>query len=159
MSATPVKGNKKAPTSKAAKVSPKDKKPSLHTLSSKASKKTVTPQSKIAAKAKKPGPSPVHPQSPFPPGPIHITGALRVTKSNFTIPKKQPQQRDNASESQSSSRVPSSPVSSTHSSHSSSRPPHPAVSAPPVSPMLPPPPNNQMRQNIRRSLTDILYKR
>ncbi|XP_035518443.1 death-inducer obliterator 1 isoform X2 [Morone saxatilis] len=160
-SATPVKGNKKAPVTKAAKVSPKGKKPSLQTTNSKASKKPATPLSKTAAKSKKPGRSPVHTPSPFPPGPIHVTGALRVTKSNFTIPKKQPQQKDAPSHSQSSSssRVPSSPVSSAPSSHSSSsRPPHPAASAPPVSPM-PPPPNNQMRQNIRRSLTDILYKR
>ncbi|XP_073323850.1 death-inducer obliterator 1 isoform X2 [Pagrus major] len=157
-SATPVKGSKKAPTTRAAKVSPKDKKPSSQTTSSKASKKPVTPPSKSGAKSKKPGPSPVHTKSLYPPGPIHVTGALRVTKSNFTIPKKQPQQKDVPSHSQSSSRVPSSPVSSAPSSHSSSRPPHPAASVPPASPM-PPPPNNQMRQNIRRSLTDILYKR
>ncbi|XP_039653509.1 death-inducer obliterator 1-like isoform X2 [Perca fluviatilis] len=159
--ATPVKGNKKSPATKAAKVSPKGKKPSLQATSSKASKKPATPPSKTAAKSKKPGSTPVHTPSRFPPGPIHVTGALRVTKSNFTIPKKQPQQKDAPSHSNlsSSSRVPSSPVSSAPSSHSlSSRPPHPAASAPPMSPMSPPP-NNQMRTNIRRSLTDILYKR
>lgn len=122
------------------------------------SKKPVTPQNKSASKTKKPGSSSTKPQSSFPPGPIHITGALRVTKSNFTIPKKLPQQKDAPSESHSSSRVPSSLASSAPSSHSSSRPPHSASSAPPASSM-PPPPNNQMRQNIRRSLTDILYKR
>ncbi|XP_042261447.1 death-inducer obliterator 1-like isoform X2 [Thunnus maccoyii] len=159
-STTPVKGNKKSLNTKGSKVSPKGKKPSLQSTNSKASKKPTTPPSKTAAKSKKPAKS-AHAPSSFPPGPIHVTGALRVTKSNFTIPKKQPQQKDTPSHSQSSSssRVPSTPVSSTPSSHSSSsRPPHPAASAPPVTPM-PPPPNNQMRQNIRRSLTDILYKR
>ncbi|XP_034724216.1 death-inducer obliterator 1-like isoform X3 [Etheostoma cragini] len=158
---TPVKGNKKSPTTKAAKVSPKGKKPSPQATRSKAPKKPATPQSKTAAKTKKPGATPVHTPSRFPPGPIHVTGALRVTKSNFTIPKKQPQQKEAPSHTNisSSSRVPSSPVSSAPPSHSlSSRPPHPAASAPPMSPMSPPP-NNQMRTNIRRSLTDILYKR
>uniref|UniRef100_A0A673AFG0 TFIIS central domain-containing protein n=1 Tax=Sphaeramia orbicularis TaxID=375764 RepID=A0A673AFG0_9TELE len=160
-STTPAKANKKSPAAKGTKVSPKGKKPSLQSPSSKASKKPAAPPSKAAAKSKKPGPPPAHAPSPFPPGPIHVTGALRVTKSNFTIPKKQPQHKDTTSHSQSSSssRVPSAPVSSAPSSQStSSRPPHPGASAPTVSPM-PPPPNNQMRQNIRRSLTDILYKR
>ncbi|CAK6958397.1 death-inducer obliterator 1 isoform X1 [Scomber scombrus] len=160
VSATPVKGNKKSLSTKGGKGSPKGKKPSPQSTNSKASKKPATPPSKTAAKSKKQAKT-AHAQSSFPPGPIHVTGALRVTKSNFTIPKKQPQQKDTPSHSQSSSssRVPSSPVSSGSSSHSSSsRPPHPASSAPPVTPM-PPPPNNQMRQNIRRSLTDILYKR
>ncbi|GAA6221817.1 death-inducer obliterator 1-like [Lates japonicus] len=155
---TPVKGNKKSLTTKAAKVSPKGKKPSLQANSSKKSKKPATPPSKTPSKSKKSGPLPAHAPSPFPPGPIHVTGALRVTKSNFTIPKKQPQQKDatSHSHSSSSSRVPSSPVSSSPSSHSSSsRSSHSAAPAPP----MPPPPNNQMRQNIRRSLTDILYKR
>ncbi|KAK2862504.1 hypothetical protein Q5P01_002037 [Channa striata] len=158
---TPVKGNKKSLTTKAAKISPKSKKTSLQSTSSKASKKPVALPSKTAPKPKKTGPAPVHALSPLPPGPIHITGALRVTKSNFTIPKKQPQQKDSPSRSQSSSssRVRSPPPSRTHSSPSlSSKSPHTAASAPPVSSM-PPPPNNQMRQNIRRSLTDIIYKR
>lgn len=153
--ATPVKVKKKAPITRSAKVSSKDKKPSHPHSSSKSSKKPVTPPNKMAVKSKKPGQSTVQPPSPFPPGPIHVTGALRVTKSNFTIPKKQPLQKDAASESQSSSRVPSSPVSSAPSGHSSSRLPHSTSSASP----MPPPPNNQMRQNIRRSLTDIIYKR
>ncbi|XP_071377334.1 death-inducer obliterator 1 [Centroberyx affinis] len=159
-STTPVKGNKKSPGAKGAKATPKGKKPSPQASSSKLSRKPAIPPSKTAVKPKKPGPSPSPAPSPFPPGPVHITGALRVTKSNFTIPKKQQQQKDTPSHSQSSSssRVPSSPVSSTPSNQSSSsRPPQPAASAPPMSPM--PPPNNQMRQNIRRSLTDILYKR
>ncbi|XP_047439123.1 death-inducer obliterator 1-like isoform X3 [Mugil cephalus] len=159
-SAKPSKGNKKSPPNKAkAKVSLKGKKPALQAASLKGSKKPATPSSKTAAKSKKPGQSSA--QSAFPPGPIHVTGALRVTKSSFTIPKKQPQQKDTSSHSHSSpsSRVPPSSVSSSPSSHSSSsRPPHPPVSAPTSAP-LPPPPNNQMRQNIRRSLTDILYKR
>ncbi|KAM7423262.1 hypothetical protein PAMA_011013 [Pampus argenteus] len=152
---TPMKGNKKSLITKGGKVSSKSKKTSLQSANSKASKKSVTPPSKTAAKSKKPAKAA---PSPFPPGPIHITGALRVTKSNFTIPKKQPQQKDSPSHSQSSSssRVQSSSASSSHSS--SSRSSHPAASATPVTP-LPPPPNNQMRQNIRRSLTDILYKR
>lgn len=154
-SVMPVKGNKKTPTTKAAKVSPKGKKPSLQTTSSKMSKKPATLPSRTAAKSKKPGLSAAHTPSPIPLGPIHVTGALRVTKSNFTIPKKQPQQKDvpSHSHSSSSSRVSSSSAPSSHSS--SPRSQHPAASAPP----LPPPPNNQMRQNIRRSLTDILYKR
>uniref|UniRef100_H3CPC2 Death inducer-obliterator 1 n=1 Tax=Tetraodon nigroviridis TaxID=99883 RepID=H3CPC2_TETNG len=152
--AAPVKGNKKAPTTKAAKASLRDKKTSHHS----SSKKPVSPQNKTSSKTKKPSSSTAKPQSSFPPGPIHVTGALRVTKSNFTIPKKQPQPKDSSSESHSSSRVPSTPASSAPSSHSSSRSSHSASSAPSASP-LPPPPNNQMRQNIRRSLTDILYKR
>ncbi|XP_049417155.1 death-inducer obliterator 1 isoform X1 [Epinephelus fuscoguttatus] len=160
-STTPVKGKKKSPATKGSKVSPRGRKPSAQSPSSKMSKKATIPQSKTTTKSKKPGPKPVPTPSPFPPGPIHVTGALRVTKSNFTIPKKQPQQKDSPSHSKSSpsSRVPSSPVSSAPPTHSpSSRPPHPAASVPPASPM-PPPPNNQMRTNIRRSLTDILYKR
>lgn len=152
-SAPPVKGNKKAPVTKTTKVSLRDKKLSHHS----SSKKPVAAPNKTHSKTKKPASSSAKPQSTFPPGPIHITGALRVTKSNFTIPKKQPQQKDASSESH-SSRVPSSSVSSAPSSHSSSRPSHSASSGLPTSP-LPPPPNNQMRQNIRRSLTDILYKR
>ncbi|XP_042359018.1 death-inducer obliterator 1 isoform X2 [Plectropomus leopardus] len=160
-STTPVKGKKTSPPTKATKVSKRGRKPGPQTSSSKASKNAITPQSKTAAKSKKPVPKPTPTPSPFPPGPIHVTGALRVTKSNFTIPKKQPPPKDAPSQNKSpqSSRVPSSPVSSAPPSHSSSsRPPHPAASAPPVSP-VPPPINNQMRTNIRRSLTDIIYKR
>ncbi|KAF7655303.1 hypothetical protein LDENG_00058040 [Lucifuga dentata] len=162
MSTAPVKANKTSPTTRGAKAKakkPPPPAPSLKVSKTKVSKKPLTPSSKTAAKSKKP---PQKPKLPFPSGPIHVTGALRVTKSNFTIPKKQPQQKDTPSQSHSSSssssRVPSSPVSSAPSSHSfsSSRHSHPAASPPPVSM---PPPNNQMRQNIRRSLTDILYKR
>ncbi|KAM9759815.1 death-inducer obliterator 1 isoform 2-T2 [Menidia menidia] len=158
-STTPSKGKKKSPPSKAAKASSKSKKPQPQVASSKVSKKTSTPQTRTAAKSKK-APAP----SPFPPGPIHVTGALRVTKSNFTIPKKQPQQKESSSQSQttsssSSSRGSSSQGSSAPSSHSSSsRHSHAPVSSSSSSPMRPPP-NNQMRQNIRRSLTDILFKR
>uniref|UniRef100_A0A3B4Z4W1 TFIIS central domain-containing protein n=1 Tax=Stegastes partitus TaxID=144197 RepID=A0A3B4Z4W1_9TELE len=117
-SPTPGKANKKpSPASKAAKVSSKGKKPSVQAVSTRSSRKAATPPAKSAAKSKKAGPPPSRSQSQFPPGPIHVTGALRVTKTS-----------------------------------------HSAGSAPAVSPM-PPPPNNQMRQNIRRSLTDILYKR
>ncbi|XP_034387772.1 death-inducer obliterator 1-like isoform X2 [Cyclopterus lumpus] len=161
-SAAPVKGNKKSPATKAAKVTPKGKKPSPQTASSKVSRKPAAPPSKTAAKSKKQGQAAAHAPSRFPSGPIHVTGALRVTKSNFTIPKKAPQQKEvpSSGKSSSSSRVPSTPVPTAPSSHSSSsRPPHSAPSATPASLVPPLPPNNQMRTNIRRSLTDIIYKR
>ncbi|CAM9331115.1 unnamed protein product, partial [Lampetra planeri] len=155
--AAPVKV-KKSTTPKGSKVSSKSQKTSYQPPSTRSSKKPVTLLSKSATRSKKPGPKAAGAPSPFPPGPIHATGALRVSKSNFTIPKKPQQQKDPPSHTQSSSsRVPSSPRPSAPPSHSSSSRPHPATSAP-VSTM-PPPPNNQMRQNIRRSLTDILYKR
>ncbi|KAL6111900.1 dido1 [Pungitius sinensis] len=158
-SPTPVKGNKKSLTAKAAKVTPKGKKPSPQASSSKVSKKPAAPSSKTAAKPKKPGQAPSRAPSRFPPGPIHVTGALRVTKSNFTIPKKAVQQKEvpSPSKSTASPRVPTSPGPGAASSHSS-RPPHSAGSAPAASPVQQPP-NNQMRTNIRRSLTDIIYKR
>uniref|UniRef100_G3P6J1 Death inducer-obliterator 1 n=1 Tax=Gasterosteus aculeatus TaxID=69293 RepID=G3P6J1_GASAC len=109
-SPTPVKGNKKSPTAKAAKVPPKGRKPSPQAPGSKVSKKPAAPSGKTAAKSKKPGQAPARAPSRFPP----------------------------------------------HSS--TSRPPHSAASAPPASSMQQPP-NNQMRTNIRRSLTDIIYKR
>lgn len=144
---TPEK--KKTKTSMATKVSPKGKK---KTVKSNTSKKSASPPTKPATKSKKPATT--APTS-YPTGPIHITGALRVMKSNFTIPKKQPQQKDSRSSSTSSSSskvpVPSSP--SSHTQTSSSRTPHPSPSP------VPPPVNTVMRQNIRRSLTDILYKR
>nr|XP_040060355.1 death-inducer obliterator 1 isoform X1 [Gasterosteus aculeatus aculeatus]XP_040060356.1 death-inducer obliterator 1 isoform X1 [Gasterosteus aculeatus aculeatus]XP_040060357.1 death-inducer obliterator 1 isoform X1 [Gasterosteus aculeatus aculeatus]XP_040060359.1 death-inducer obliterator 1 isoform X1 [Gasterosteus aculeatus aculeatus]XP_040060360.1 death-inducer obliterator 1 isoform X1 [Gasterosteus aculeatus aculeatus]XP_040060361.1 death-inducer obliterator 1 isoform X1 [Gasterosteus ac len=160
-SPTPVKGNKKSPTAKAAKVPPKGRKPSPQAPGSKVSKKPAAPSGKTAAKSKKPGQAPARAPSRFPPGPIHVTGALRVTKSNFTIPKKAPQQKEvpSPSKSTASPRGPTSPIHTAPSSHSStSRPPHSAASAPPASSMQQPP-NNQMRTNIRRSLTDIIYKR
>ncbi|MEQ2214384.1 hypothetical protein XENOCAPTIV_004358, partial [Xenoophorus captivus] len=150
------KGKQKSPSQKSAAVLSKSKKSSPQAGSSKVSKKTAPAPTKTAEKSKKPGQISAPATSPFPAGPIHVTGALRVTKSNFTIPKKQPQQKDSTSQSQpdSSSRVPTS----TTSSHSSSRPSHPPVSTSHTSPVRPPA-NNQMRQNIRRSLTDILFKR
>ncbi|XP_068449537.1 death-inducer obliterator 1 isoform X2 [Clinocottus analis] len=158
-SAAPVKVNKKSPVTKAAKVTPKGKKPSPQTASSKVSRKPAAPPSKTASKSKKQSQMPANAPSRFPSGPIHVTGALRVTKSNFTIPKKAPQQKEVPSpgKSSSSSRVPSSLVPTAPSSHSSSsRAPHSSASAPSASSL---PPNNQMRTNIRRSLTDIIYKR
>uniref|UniRef100_A0A3B4BG84 Death inducer-obliterator 1 n=1 Tax=Periophthalmus magnuspinnatus TaxID=409849 RepID=A0A3B4BG84_9GOBI len=159
---TPVKPKKSSspPPAKISKVSPKGKKSSRES-SSKVSKKPTIPPSKTNAKSKKSSSS--QPPSQYPAGPIHVTGALRVTKSNFTIPKKQPQPKDSQPLSQSSSSSSKSSSSSSSSSHhhhstSSSRHSHSSSPAPPASPM-PPPPNNQMRQNIRRSLTDILYKR
>ncbi|KAF7207785.1 transcript variant X1 [Nothobranchius furzeri] len=154
-SESPSKRQKKSSPNKDAKSS-KSKK-SNRAASSKASKKPTAAQTKPAEKSKKPPPAPVPPLCPFPPGPIHATGALRVTKSNFTIPKKQPQQKESSSEtpSNSSPRAPSPHVSSGSSSRSSYRSSHPPAS----SPQSRPPPNHQMRQNIRRSLTDILFKR
>ncbi|KAJ0068412.1 hypothetical protein NL108_005996, partial [Boleophthalmus pectinirostris] len=160
---TPVKPKKSSspPPAKISKVSPKGKKSNRESSSSKASKKPTTTPSKTNAKSKKP--SSTQSPSQYPAGPIHVTGALRVTKSSFTIPKKQPQPKDSQPPSQSSlssssSKSSSSSSSSSHHHHSSSRHSHSSSPAPAASPM-PPPPNNQMRQNIRRSLTDILYKR
>ncbi|XP_016352837.1 death-inducer obliterator 1-like isoform X2 [Sinocyclocheilus anshuiensis] len=114
----------------------------------------------IQGKSKKPGPPPppipVLSPSGLPGSRHHATGALRVGKSTFTIPKKQPQagQKDSAEPGPSpTTRTPPSPGSSIQ--HSAPKPTQPiAAAAPPQ-----PPPNNQMRSNIRRSLTDILYKR
>ncbi|TNN56406.1 Death-inducer obliterator 1 [Liparis tanakae] len=164
-SAPPVKGNKKYPATRASKVIPKGKKPSPSIATTKGSRKPAAPPSRTAAKSKKPGQAPAHVTSRPPGGPIHATGALRVTKSNFTIPKKAPQHKEaptpGKSSSSSSSRVPSTPAPTAPSSHSSSsrsaHPPHPASSAAAAALALPP--NNQMRTNIRRSLTDIIYKR
>ncbi|XP_023652557.2 death-inducer obliterator 1 isoform X2 [Paramormyrops kingsleyae] len=91
----------------------------------------------------------------------HVTGALRVTKTTFTIPKKQPKPQEPPQMPGSGpSAAPTRPLpASTAPSISSSAP---SSRAPPVAPAQPPAqpqPNNQIRQNIRRSLTEILYKR
>uniref|UniRef100_A0AAV2M5Y7 Death-inducer obliterator 1 n=1 Tax=Knipowitschia caucasica TaxID=637954 RepID=A0AAV2M5Y7_KNICA len=159
---TPVKPKKSSsPPPKTSKGSSKSKKSSRESSSSKASKKPVTPPNKTNSKSKKG--SPAQSPSTHPAGPIHVTGALRVSKSNFTIPKKQPQQKDTRQPTRSSSSPSKNATSSSSSAHhhhsSASRHAHSSSSpAPPAAP-VPPPPNNQMRQNIRRSLTDILYKR
>ncbi len=159
------KGGKKSPGSKGTKASaattsplPKGKTSAAHLRSGRELRKQPIP---IQAKPKKPGPPMLPIPVLSPPGPPgsrhHVSGALRVSKSTFTIPKKQPQavQKDSAEPGPSpNSRTPPSPVSSTQ--HSAPKPTHPT---PPAAPPSQPPPNNQMRSNIRRSLTDILYKR
>ncbi|RVE72470.1 hypothetical protein OJAV_G00042050 [Oryzias javanicus] len=149
------KAKNKSPTRKAAKVSPKGKKPSNPPGDSKTSKKPAAPPNKTSSQTKKSSSSSTPAPSPFPQGPIHVTGALRVTKTNFTIPKKQPQKDFSSLSPSPSSSSRTASASSTPPSQSSSRSAHPPA---PVSPMRPPP-NTQMRQNIRRSLTDILFKR
>ncbi|KAL0181553.1 hypothetical protein M9458_023959, partial [Cirrhinus mrigala] len=158
------KGGKKSPGSKGTKAaaaatsSPLPKgKPTITPLNSgRELRKQPIP---IQSKSKKPGPPPPPIPVLSPPGGPgsrhHASGALRVSKSTFTIPKKQPQagQKEVAEPGPSpTSRTPPSPVSSTQ--HSAPKPTQPT--APPAPPQ--PPPNNQMRSNIRRSLTDILYK-
>ncbi|XP_065097569.1 death-inducer obliterator 1 isoform X1 [Paramisgurnus dabryanus] len=164
------KGGKKSPVSKGIKgtadaASPTKAKPSTTPLSSTRDlRKQPPPQSiKFLNKPKKPGPPP--PPIPIlspsgPPGSRHhASGALRVSKTTFTIPKKQPQAPPKeAAEGgpSTSSKTPPSPVSTTPSiQHPSPKPTQPPAPAGPPQP----PPNNQMRSNIRRSLTDILYKR
>lgn len=157
-----LKGGKKSPGSKGLKrtadVSPTKAKPSTTPLSSgRDLRKQSQPQGKLN-KSKKPGPPPPPIPVLSPAGPPgsrhHASGALRVTKSTFTIPKKQPQtgQKESAEGGPStSSKTPPSPVATAPSIQH----PTPKPSQPPAQP----PPNNQMRSNIRRSLTDILYKR
>ncbi|XP_053724415.1 death-inducer obliterator 1-like [Synchiropus splendidus] len=156
---SPKKKDKKSvPAKEPTKVSPRSKRALARSTSSKASRNSAAPPSKSSAKTKKPATPPAKTPSPYPSGPIHVTGALRVTKSNFTIPKKQqPQQKDSLSKSSSSPKV-SSSAPSAASSHSSSKPKHSASSGPAPRSHVPPA-NHQMRQNIRRSLTDILFKR
>ncbi|XP_043107441.1 death-inducer obliterator 1 isoform X4 [Puntigrus tetrazona] len=160
----PPKGGKKSPGSKGTKAAaastsllPKGKSSATPLSSGRELRKQPIP---IQTKPKKPGPPippiPVLPPSGPPGSRHHASGALRVAKSTFTIPKKQPQtvQKDSAEPGPSpNSRTPPPPVSSTQ--HSAPKPTPPAASAAPPQP----PPNNQMRSNIRRSLTDILYKR
>ncbi|KAF4107568.1 hypothetical protein G5714_011932 [Onychostoma macrolepis] len=163
-SIVPPKGGKKSPGSKGTKAAatttsplPKGKTNAAPLSSGRELRKQPIP---IQVKPKKPGP-PIPPipvlSPPGPPGSRHhASGALRVGKSTFTIPKKQPQavQKDSAEPGPSpNSRTPPLPVSSTQ--HSAPKPTQPAAPAAPPQP----PPNNQMRSNIRRSLTDILYKR
>ncbi|KAL7837223.1 hypothetical protein SRHO_G00269340 [Serrasalmus rhombeus] len=160
------KGGKKSPGLKSVKsapvATPKGKASTTNVSNAKDLKKHPPLQTKMG-KSKKPGPPP--PPIPVfsssgPPGSrIHATGALSVAKSTFTIPKKQPQggSKESAGSGPSpTTRTPPAPMSSTHHGH-----PPPSKSSQPAAPALPPlpPPNNQMRSNIRRSLTDILYKR
>ncbi|XP_059385331.1 death-inducer obliterator 1-like isoform X2 [Carassius carassius] len=157
------KGGKKSPGSKGTKAVaatsplPKGKTTAAPLNSGRELRKQSLP---IQGKSKKPGPPPPPIPVLSPSGPPgsrhHVTGALRVGKSTFTIPKKQPQvgQKDSVEQGPSpTSRTPPSPGSSTQ--HSAPKPNQPIAPAAPQQP----PPNNQMRSNIRRSLTDILYKR
>ncbi|KAI1890855.1 hypothetical protein AGOR_G00157900 [Albula goreensis] len=158
ISSPPPKVSKKSPASPVTKTLTKGKK---HISSpagrGRVSKKPTLPPGK-APKSKKSNipPAPPVPVPPLPAGPPasrhHITGALRVSKTTYTIPKKQSQPP--ASGPSTAARPPSvSSAPTVPSSAAPPRPPQPAVVAPQ------PQPNNQIRQNIRRSLTDILYKR
>ncbi|KAG7477943.1 hypothetical protein MATL_G00074950 [Megalops atlanticus] len=157
VSSPPPKSSKKSPL--VTKTLTKGKKHALPpTNRGRASKKPLPP-----SKPKKTSSALPHlpTAAPSPAGPPaarhHITGALRVSKTTFTIPKKQsqPQPQPPASGLSTTSKPP--PVSSTPPTSSTSAPPRPPQPAPVVAPQ--PQPNNQIRQNIRRSLTDILYKR
>ncbi|KAM4610598.1 death-inducer obliterator 1 [Polymixia lowei] len=86
----------------------------------------------------------------------HESGALKVTKTSFVIPKKQPGSRPPPSH------VPASPSGLPPSSaptllnETRNLPVSPAPIAPSSRPSQP---NNQVRQSIQRSLTSILFKR
>ncbi|XP_038863411.1 death-inducer obliterator 1-like [Salvelinus namaycush] len=76
----------------------------------------------------------------------HETGALRIVKTSFTIPKKQPV-----------TPTPPSPSPPVPLNETRTLPVSPAPIAPSSRP--PQPANNQVRQSIQRSLTNILFKR
>ncbi|XP_067288052.1 death-inducer obliterator 1 isoform X2 [Pseudorasbora parva] len=156
------KGGKKSPGSKGTKSAaatssfPKGKPNAAPLSSGRELRKQPIPQVKLKKPGPPPPPIPVLSPSGPPGSRHHASGALRVGKSTFTIPKKQPQavQKESAEPGPSATtRTPPSPVSSTQ--HPVPKPTLPAAPAAPPQP----PPNNQMRSNIRRSLTDILYKR
>ncbi|XP_051532690.1 death-inducer obliterator 1-like isoform X4 [Myxocyprinus asiaticus] len=161
------KGGKKSPGSKgkgpAATSSPTKGKTSTASLSSARDLRKQPPLQGKLNKSKKPGTPPPPIPVILPSAPtgsrLHASGALRVGKSTFTIPKKQPQTvpKESAEAGPSPvSRTPPSPMSSTQSIHHPvSKPTQPPPPTAPPQPL----PNNQMRSNIRRSLTDILYKR
>ncbi|KAG7472394.1 hypothetical protein MATL_G00108350 [Megalops atlanticus] len=75
----------------------------------------------------------------------YVSGALRVSKTTYTIPKRLPQQE-------------SPPAPSISVSSSSSREPVSLAHTPTSRPSQPQP-NSQIRHNIRRSLTEIMFKR
>nr|XP_046221195.1 LOW QUALITY PROTEIN: death-inducer obliterator 1-like [Oncorhynchus gorbuscha] len=79
----------------------------------------------------------------------HETGALRIGKTSFTIPKKQPQPLVTPT-------LPSPPPP-TPMNETRILPVSPAPIAPSSRP--PQPANNQVRQSIQRSLTNIMFKR
>ncbi|XP_051956914.1 death-inducer obliterator 1-like isoform X3 [Xyrauchen texanus] len=162
------KGGKKSPGLKgikgaAAISTPTKGKTSAAPLGSARDLRKRTPPQCNLGKSKKPGPPPPPIPVLSPSGPAgsrhHASGALRVAKSTFTIPKKQPQtvpkESAEAGPSPISRTPPSQMLSIPSIQHPVSKPTQPP---PPAAPPQPPP-NNQMRSNIRRSLTDILYKR
>lgn len=175
-SASP-KGGKRSPGSGAPKIAAKGKKHILLPASGYKAAKKHAPASGKSHKLQKSSPAPpsaasqgqgggsgpsVSPTVIGPPASRHhVTGALRVTKTTFTIPKKQPKpqeppQTPGLGPSAAPTRpLPASTAPSISSSAPSSRAPLPAPTQPPAQPQ----PNNQIRQNIRRSLTEILYKR
>ncbi|XP_039632509.1 death-inducer obliterator 1-like isoform X2 [Polypterus senegalus] len=125
------------------------------TLTSPKTKKLPSPPSNTVPPKKNPvtsnnANSPRRPPSDLGPGlssaTHHASGALRVMKTSFTIPKKQPAASSGAPAVKPAAGSPAPPANS----------PIPKPT-PPVAPQ--PQPNNQIRQNIRRSLTEILYKR
>ncbi|XP_041080158.1 death-inducer obliterator 1-like isoform X2 [Polyodon spathula] len=118
------------------------KHPPQSAASSLASKKT--PQSLNKAKNLK-SLSPV-PSAGLSASKHHATGALSITKTSYTIPKKLP----STSGASPAARQPSG-------SSVTAAPAAPSKPAPPSASQ--PQPNNQIRHNIRRSLTEILYKR
>ncbi|TRY66539.1 hypothetical protein DNTS_015918 [Danionella cerebrum] len=153
------KGGKKSPVSKGTKVPtaatsslPKGKTSAAPPSSGRELRKQSTTHSKANKPVPPPTPPPANPVSSPPGSRHHASGALRVMKSNFTIPKKQP--LPGQKELQEPGPSPSSRTTSSVSSIQNP-PPKPAQPAAPP----PAPPNNQMRSNIRRSLTDILFKR
>ena len=78
----------------------------------------------------------------------HDTGALKISKTSFIIPKKQHES--------SPSSVPCSPSAGSLLAETRTLPVSPAPIAPSSRPSQP---NNQVRQSIQRSLTSILFKR
>lgn len=158
------KARKKSPVSKTPKSAPnpppKRRLSSTPSSSTKNSKKSSS-QDKAKKQGPPPPPIPVFSTSGPPGSRIHPTGALSVHKSTFTIPKKH-SQTPGVKESSVSGPSPTAkkppvsvPTATTKNQPAVSKPVQSSVSALPPQP----PPNNQMRSNIRRSLTDILYKR
>ncbi|KAJ8409035.1 hypothetical protein AAFF_G00240560 [Aldrovandia affinis] len=106
-----------------------------------ASKKSTLPPSRPTM-YKKPSPaSAVASQPVCPPASRHhVSGALRVSKTTYTIPRKLPLQ-------------PQLPLAPSSAAWLVS--PAPVVASEPLRPQ----PNNQIRHNICRSLTEIMFKR
>ncbi|XP_071385098.1 death-inducer obliterator 1-like, partial [Centroberyx affinis] len=86
----------------------------------------------------------------------HETGALRVSKTSFVIPKKQPGPRPSPSQVPASSSGLKPSSAPTLLNETRNLPVSPAPIAPSSRPSQP---NTQVRQSIQRSLTSILFKR